>query len=64
MEEFFVEKSANENGEHLVHTESCSSIPTRDELRWIGARSTNAAPVKEAGDWFSNAVPCPDCMAG
>lgn len=63
MDEFFVEKSANENGEHIVHKECCPSLPVKDELRWIGVRSTIAVPLKEAADFFSKSAPCSECMA-
>ena len=63
MDEFFVEKRANENGEHLVHKVSCPSLPEQDKLRWIGVRNNTSAPLKEAGDVFSPVSACPHCMA-
>lgn len=62
MDEYYVEKSANVNGEHLVHKECCPSLPSKEDLRWLGVRSNIAAPLKEASDWFSVSAPCPDCM--
>lgn len=62
MDEFFVEKRANDSGEHIVHKECCPTLPARDELRWIGVRSTTAVPLQEAADFFSKSAPCPDCM--
>jgi len=63
MDEYFAEKRENENGEHIVHKECCPSLPAKDELRWIGVRSTTAVPLKEAADFFSKSAPCPECMA-
>jgi hypothetical protein len=62
MDEFYVEKSANEAGEHIVHKECCPSLPAKDELRWIGVRSNTAAPLKEAANWLSKSAPCPMCI--
>lgn len=62
MDDFFVEKRANEAGEHVVHKECCPSLPAKDELRWLGVRSNTAAPLKEAADWFAKSSPCPVCI--
>lgn len=62
MDEFFVEKSQNADGAHVVHTGCCPSLPTRDQLQYIGVRSTKAVPLKEAANWYSKSAPCPECM--
>jgi len=62
MDEFFVEKSADKNGAHVVHTGCCPSLPAKDELHLIGVRSNTAAPLKEAANWFSQSTPCPECI--
>jgi len=62
MEEFFVEKGVNETGAHVVHRGSCQSLPTKDKLQYLGVRSTTAAPLKEAANWFSASAPCPKCI--
>lgn len=62
MYEFYVEKSVNESGEHIVHKEICSSLPAKDKLYYIGVRSNTAAPLKEAANWFSTSTPCPKCI--
>lgn len=63
MFEFYAEKDANETGAHIVHRETCSSLPSKDTLYYIGVRSTIEAPLKEAANWFSSSAPCPVCMA-
>lgn len=62
MDEFFVEKTADAAGAHVVHKECCPSLPAKDQLRWIGVRSNIAAPLKEAEDFFSKSAPCPECI--
>ena len=63
MFEFFVEKSANAAGEHVVHRSSCSALPAIDELYYIGVRSTVEVPLKEAENMYSKAAHCPECIA-
>jgi hypothetical protein len=62
MYEFFVEKSADETGAHVVHKDCCPSLPAKDELHLIGVRSNTAAPLKEAANWFAKSTPCPKCI--
>jgi hypothetical protein len=62
MREFYVEKGANESGEHIVHTAECSSLPAKDQMHYIGVRSNTEAPLKEAANWFSKSTPCPECI--
>ncbi len=62
MDEFFVEKKADETGAHIVHTGVCASLPEKDALHLIGVRSNTMAPLKEAANWFSKSVPCPECI--
>lgn len=62
MYEFYVEKSATETGEHVVHSEVCEALPEKDKLHLIGVRSNTEAPLKEAVNWFSGSKPCPKCI--
>lgn len=63
MDEFFVEKMADETGAHMVHTGVCEALPAKDDVHLIGVRSNSAAPLKEAANWFSKSTPCPKCIA-
>lgn len=62
MYEYYVERLANETGNHVVHRSSCSALPAIGELHYIGVRSNIAAPLNEAANWFSTSTPCPDCI--
>lgn len=64
MNEFYVERLANANGDHVVHKDGCPSLPAKDKLHFIGVRSGNAAPLQEAA-WslVYKSAPCPECMA-
>lgn len=62
MYEYYVEKSETETGAHVVHKETCAALPAKEGLHLIGVRSTTAAPLKEAANWYGKSAPCPDCM--
>lgn len=63
MAEFYVEKTTNETGEHVMHSSTCSALPAADKLQYMGARSNAPASMKEAADWFTRVAPCPKCLA-
>lgn len=62
MYDFFAENKVDETGAHIVHKDCCPSLPAKEELRWIGVRSTTAVPLREASNWFGKSAPCPECM--
>ncbi|ANQ86243.1 hypothetical protein [Azoarcus olearius] len=65
MNEFYVEKRANENDAHVVHKGNCPSLPEMSKLHFIGVRNNSSAPLREAAHyWYSASAPCPVCMAG
>ena len=63
MEEFYVENKVSEDGAHVVHRESCTALPAKDEVRLLGVRSNPQAPLNEAANWFGKSAPCPTCIA-
>lgn len=60
MAEFYVEKKANEAGEHLVHSKTCSSLPAEKDMHYMGSYAQ--APVKEAMDRYVKVSTCPNCL--
>ncbi|TCJ13032.1 hypothetical protein EZJ19_10725 [Parasulfuritortus cantonensis] len=63
MNEFYVERLPNENGDHVVHKHGCPSLPAKEKLRYIGVRSSMAASLREAAHfWYSSSAACPHCM--
>lgn len=65
MNEFYVERLANEKGEHVVHKSSCPSLPEKNTMQYIGVRSSNVEPLKEAATfWASRSAPCAECLTG
>lgn len=63
MAKFYVEKGANAAGEFVVHNETCTSLPDKEKLLYLGSRSNAAAPLNEAGLYqCSPSAPCPECI--
>jgi hypothetical protein len=64
MNEFYVERVANEKGENVVHKGNCPSLPEKHKMHYIGVRTNSVAPLKEAATfWASQSIPCPVCLA-
>jgi len=63
MAEFYIEKGAKETGERVVHSATCSSLPAKETLTYLGAYSNANAPVNKATDYFGKVTTCPDCIA-
>ncbi len=57
---FYVEKGANEAGEHLVHSSTCTSLPAEEAMHYMGSYAQ--APVKEAMDRYVKVTTCPKCL--
>jgi len=63
MAEFYVEKKANETGEHIVHSATCSSLPAIETMRYLGAYGNAKAPVNQAMDRYVKVSTCSKCLA-
>ena len=62
MDEFYVEKQADETGAHRVHRETCKELPAKDEIQLLGVRSNPQAPLNEAANWYGKSTHCPTCI--
>lgn len=63
MAEFYIETKANETGEHRVHSSTCSSMPAKESMRYLGAFSNAQAPVYKASNRYLKVSTCPKCLA-
>ncbi|MCQ8118974.1 hypothetical protein A1353_20075 [Methylomonas methanica] len=61
MAEFFIEISAQETGEHLVHKSTCSALPAKDAIYYLGSISNVVSAAKKAGERFTKPTACPQC---
>jgi hypothetical protein len=62
MAEFYIEKTPNETGLHVVHSSTCASLPASESLQYLGAFSNANAPVNKAVDRYSKVSTCPSCL--
>jgi len=61
MAYYYVNKNAQENGEHEVHTSACSYLPDSSNLISLGSFSNCADAVRKAGEYYSNVDGCYYC---
>jgi len=61
MAEFYVELNTQENGDHVVHTSTCSLLPSREVLRYLGSISNTKSAVKKAGEHLTQVNGCAHC---
>lgn len=57
---FYVEKGTNEEGEHVIHSSTCSCLPAEDSMHYLGAYVQ--APVWEAYIRYRKVSLCPKCI--
>ncbi len=60
MAEFYLERQTTETGEHLVHSSTCSSLPAKETMHYMGAYAQ--APVWEASIRYSKVSTCEKCI--
>ncbi|MGR8933140.1 MAG: hypothetical protein ACU837_01970 [Gammaproteobacteria bacterium] len=61
MAEFYVEKIAQSNGEHVVHKSDCSLLPSHETLQYLGAISNCDSALKKAGQFYRQVNGCAHC---
>ena len=61
MSIYYVNKNAQDSGEHEVHKVSCKYLPSKDNLIYLGDFPTCAEAVREARKNFSNVDGCYYC---
>ena len=63
MAEFYIEKTANETGAHVVHSSTCTCLPAVETMQYLGAYSNAKAPVDQAMDRYVKVSTCSECLA-
>ncbi|MDX8129128.1 hypothetical protein ACH5Y9_05745 [Methylomonas sp. BW4-1] len=61
MAEFFIEISAQENGDHLIHKSSCSLLPAKEAIYYLGSISNVVSAAKKASERFAKPTACSQC---
>lgn len=57
---FYVEKGTNDVGDHLIHSSTCSSLPSEESMHYVGSYAQ--APVNEVLDRYVKVSTCPNCL--
>lgn len=61
MEHYYVNKIAQANGDHEIHTDSCSHKPDTVNALYLGVFENCANAVKEAKKYYSKSNGCYYC---
>lgn len=58
---YYVNKEAQDNGDHEVHTSGCSFLPSAENRKYLGEFSSCEGAVREAKKNYSQADGCYYC---
>jgi len=58
---YYVNKNAQSNGDHEVHTSECSYLPTEGNRLYLGSFSNCQAAVQEAKKYYAQSNGCYHC---
>jgi hypothetical protein len=58
---YYVNKNAQSNGDHEVHTATCSWLPDEDNRVYLGDHSSCGPAVREAKKHYSQSNGCFYC---
>lgn len=61
MKKYYVNKNAQSNGDHEVHTEDCRHLPNAENRKYLGEYSNCKEAVKEAKKTYSKSNGCATC---
>lgn len=63
MAEFYVEKTEQENGEHLIHFANCSLLKAIPEKTYLGSIASYDSANLAAKRTYLKTNACPECAA-
>ncbi|MCG8311691.1 MAG: hypothetical protein MI976_00610 [Pseudomonadales bacterium] len=63
MAEFYIENAAQSNGDHLVHFSHCDSLPSMDEMRYLGSIASYDSAKTEGKKIFMKVNACTSCAS-
>ena len=61
METYYVNKNAQDNGDHEVHVSTCSRLPNAENRKYLGQFTTCKPAVKEAKNHYDQVNGCYYC---
>lgn len=63
MKNYYVNKNAQSNGDHEVHTEDCKYLPISANRKYLGEYSNCKPAVTEAKKTYSQSNGCENCCS-
>ena len=63
MAEFYLEKTAQSAGEHLVHFDNCTAMPKRQEMIYLGSIASFESAWKSGKSYYNAISACPTCAS-
>jgi len=61
---FYVNKNAQQNGDHEVHRATCSWLPDAENRLYLGDFVTSQEAVREARKYYNRVDGCAYCCPG
>ena len=61
MTKYYVEKTPNDLGQHLIHNEKCDDIENIDDLKFIGNYAKSDLAVITAFQYYKESKECELC---
>lgn len=61
MAKYYVNKNAQNNGDHEVHKDGCAHMPSFENKQYLGEFSSCKGALVEAKKYFSSADGCYHC---
>ncbi|WES96263.1 hypothetical protein P2W68_15570 [Chryseobacterium arthrosphaerae] len=61
MKKYYVNTKAQNNGDHEVHNEYCTYLPSSENRRYLGMFSSCKESVKEAKKYYTKVNGCYYC---
>lgn len=63
MASYYVNKQAQTNGDHEVHTSTCSFLPSKENRLYLGEFDSCQPAVEEAKKHFEQSNGCASCSS-
>jgi len=61
MARYYVNKNAQDNGDHEVHEQGCSHMPDMENRIYLGEFSSCQGAVRKAKEYYAKADGCAYC---
>ena len=63
MAEFYIEKTEQSNGEHLVHFANCKTLAAKPDTIYLGSIASFQSAWAEGKRLYNGVNACPECAS-